>query len=88
MKKRAKNTGKMSGRKKLDTVGVAGSIPVEPTILKLPAKHKAFEIPEDFDVVPAIEWVRGRPRLYRILIRKGSKRGDFAVTSRRTKKTG
>lgn len=87
MKKRAKNTGKMSGRKKLDTVGVAGSIPVEPTILQIPPHIQTIEIPADFTVIPAVEWNNGLPRFYRVLTRNYPKRRERGVNGSRSKKS-
>lgn len=70
MKKRAKTKGVLRGRKRLDTVGVAGSIPVEPTIRQLKQTSQTIEIPDNYDVVPAVRWQGGYPEFYRVLIKK------------------
>jgi hypothetical protein len=82
----AKNRGNRSMRRKLDTVGVAGSIPVEPTISKKTEQPQVIEITDDLEVVPALDYRRGRFRLYRVLAPNSQKRCDFGVTSRRAKK--
>ncbi len=70
---------------RLDTVGVAGSIPVEPTILKLPNRSKTLEIPSEFDVVPAIDYRDGHFRLFRVLTPKPIKKCEKSVKPSRTK---
>lgn len=87
MKKHAKNTGKLTTRNRLDTVGVAGSIPVEPTIFKIPDNVQTIEIPADFQIIPAVEWVNGLPRMFRVLSRKRQKKCDKSVSGVRSKKT-
>lgn len=72
---------------KLDTVGVRGSIPRSPTIYKLPPEAQIVEIPNEYEVVPAVSWDNGVPRLYRVLVRKPVNKCDFSVTSRRTSKS-
>lgn len=65
-----KSLGNRLGRRSFDTVGVAGSIPVEPTIRQLKQTSQTIEIPDNYDVVPAVRWQGGYPEFYRVLIKK------------------
>lgn len=57
----------------LDTVGVAGSIPVEPTILKIPRDSQVLVIPDEYEVIPGVTYDGGRPRFFRCLVKKSPK---------------
>lgn len=54
---------------------------------KLTKITKAFELPQDFVVVPAVEWKRGRCRMFQVLIPVPTKRRENVVKSRRGKKS-
>lgn len=82
MKKKAKIRGYLQGARQLDTVGVVGSIPISPTISKLKQKSQIIEIPQEYEVIPAIEWRGLTPRLFRVLIRKTRKRIERGSNSR------
>ena len=70
----------------LDTVGVAGSTPVEPTISKLKIKQDIVIIPEDFDIIPGVTWENGQPHFYRTLVRKGCLGFEKGLKKSRSKK--
>lgn len=53
----------------LDTVGVVGSTPIARTISKMLDRHQTIEIPDDCVIVPAIEYIDGRARIYLTLSR-------------------
>lgn len=54
---------------------------------RAPFNAQVVEIPNEYDVVPAVEWVNGRPRMFRVAIRKSLDSGDIPVTKRRASKT-
>lgn len=58
----------------------------EPSLSSL-TKAQVVEIPSEYDVVPAIDWSNGRPRMYRVAVKKTSISGDFPVTKKRTRKS-
>lgn len=78
---------KMAVGYRLDTVGVAGSIPVEPTILKLKPTHDIIEIPENYELVPTLTYVKGKARMSRVLIKTNSKSVDKVLTFSPSKKS-
>jgi hypothetical protein len=45
-----------------------------------------YEIPEGFSLIPAIEWINGKPRIFRILCENENGRREKSVTLRRAKK--
>lgn len=71
-------------RRKLDTVGVVGSIPIAPTISVRRRNHQVIEIPSQFEVVPAVVYRNGRFRLFRALTKSSKKKCEKSVTSRRS----
>lgn len=72
---------KRTGRKarKLDTVGVRGSIPRGPTI----KTRSLIEIPEGYSAIPAMSVRNGRFRGYRVLAKDPVKKCDKSVIRRR-----
>ena len=71
---------------KLDTVGVAGSIPVEPTIFEQPFRLQVCEIPTKSRIVPSIEWSGGLPVLGAVFLPDSRRQCDFSVTFSQRKK--
>ena len=71
---------------KLDTVGVAGSIPVEPTIFEQPFRLQVCEIPTKSRIVPSIEWSGGLPRFSAIVVLNPPKRREKSVKSTERRK--
>ena len=84
--KRQRNQVVKNSNRKLDTVGVAGSIPVEPTILKQPFALQVYEIPTDCRIVPSIEWSGGLPRFSAIVVLNPPKRREKSVKSTERRK--
>jgi len=62
------------------------SLSSEPNLSTL-TKSQVVEIPSNYDVIPAIDWNNGRPRLYRVAIKKSPENGDFPVTKKRARKS-
>lgn len=44
-------------------------------------------IPNDYDVIPAVEWKDGRPHFFRVAVKKTEISGDFPVTKPRRRKS-
>ena len=65
--------------KGLDTVGVAGSTPVEPTIFLQANPALIREIKRHFQVVPAVDWTDGHPAFSLFLVKKTPSGSEKAV---------
>ena len=65
--------------KGLDTVGVAGSTPVEPTIFLQAKPALIREIKRHFQVVPAVDWTSGVPSFSLCLVQKSISGSEKAV---------
>lgn len=66
---------------------VGGSIPSLGTILNIPDHVESLEIHGDWDVIPALSYVNGKPYHYRVLRKNLNKRCDKGVTSKRRRKS-
>jgi hypothetical protein len=86
MKKVSKNKRDARGQRSPEKACVGGSIPSLGTIFKIPRTLQLLEIPSGWEVVPAVRWVRGVPKHYRVLQRIPRKRwgrgGDSIRRSR------
>lgn len=49
------------------------------------SKRKRYEIPAGFSLIPAIEWVDGVPKIFRVLTENLDERREKSVKSRRVK---
>lgn len=81
-----KSLGNRLGRRSFDTVGVAGSIPVEPTIFNSKSESQVIVIPDNYDVIPAVEYIRGRPHFFRCLVKKKDQKRERGVKPARQAK--
>jgi hypothetical protein len=57
------------------------------TILNIPENVETLEIHGDWEVIPAVSWINGRPYHYRVLRKNLPKRCDKGVTSKRRRKS-
>ncbi len=55
-------------------VEASGSTPLCSTIILKAISPNVFEIPNDFEVAPAVRWTDNAPYFYRVLIKKSEKR--------------
>ena len=82
MSNRPKPRKKLNRGRKLDTVGVVGSIPIAPTIQARRRNSQIIEIPNDSDVIPAVSYRNGRFRLFLVITKKQSKKCEKSVNGK------